>query len=110
MRSSTFFAAQKDLLLAAEDVDNESMMRAVADLRVARNTIPRSKYVTAVGTSDGAYQQRSGKPGEEFSRYCFAAAVLAETGKVVSYGVACNSCATCTLLDNMLLSNEISKE
>ena len=59
MRSSTFFAAQNEFLLAAEDVANESMLRAVEDLRVARNTIQGSEYVTAVGTLDGAYQQRS---------------------------------------------------
>ena len=67
-------------------------------LRTLQNTVPSSKYVATVGSSDGAYQQRSGKSGGGFSRYCFAAAVIAETGKVVAYNVACNSCNICSIL------------
>ena len=35
---------------------------------------------------------RSGKSGGRFSRYCFASAISVDSGKVLSYEVACNSC------------------
>ena len=44
------------------------------------------------------------------SRYFFAAAITAETGKVLSYGVACNSCAFCNGRDNKLRESVISRE
>ena len=44
---------------------------------------------------DGAYQKRTGKGGGGFARYCFASAISIETGKVLSFEVACNGCRYC---------------
>ena len=35
------------------------------------------------------------KKGGGFSRYCIACAISVETGKVLSYEIACNSCKLC---------------
>ena len=82
----------------------------VNQLRAMRCVDESCQYVHIVGTFDGAYQQRSGKSGGGFSRYCFASAIAAETGKVLSYGVACNSCALCNTLDNKLRDSELDLE
>ena len=58
----------------------------------------------------GTYQQRSGKSGGVFSRYYFANAIIAETGNLVSYGVACNSCSYCVRLNNKLRDSLITLE
>ena len=94
-----FTLAQADLLLVAKAVAEESMLMAVNHPRGIHSVDSASQYVEVIGTFDGEYQQRSGKSGEGFSRYCFAAAISAETGKVLSYGVACNSCAYCKAMD-----------
>ena len=36
-----------------------------------------------------------GESGGGFSRYCIACAISVETGKVLSYEIACNSCKLC---------------
>ena len=108
--SRNFGLAQADILVAARVVADESMKFAVEELRLLHKTPSSSQYVTAIGTFDGAYQQRSGKSGGGFSRYCFAAAIIAETGKVVSYGVACNSCSYCVTLKNKLRDSLITLE
>ena len=105
-----FTMAQTDLLLVAKAVAEDSMLKAVNQLRAIHSVDSTSKYVKIIGTFDGAYQQRSGKSGGGFSRYCFAAAISAETGKVLSYGVACNSCAYCNAMDNQLRDSQISPE
>ena len=110
MASKTFSIAQANLLIAAEEVARESMDLARDEMRLFLNTDPSTQYVSTVGSYDGAYQQRSGKSGGGFSRYCFAAAVIADTGKVVAYDVACNSCNICSMLANKLQRTQISKE
>ena len=110
LTSRNFGLVQAEVLKAAKSVAEESMLMAVAELRLLYNTPSNSKNITTVGTFDGAYQQRSGKSGGGFSRYCFAAAIIAETGKVVSYGVACNSCAFCTETNNQLRDSIITTE
>ena len=110
MSKRNFTVAQSDLLVAARVVANESMEMAVNQLRVLHSVDISSQYVEVIGTFDGAYQQRSGKSGGGFSRYCFAAAISAETGKVLSYDVACNSCAYCSTLDNKLRDSVIPLE
>ena len=86
------------------------MINARDQIRSIQNADKTTEYVTTVGTFDGAYQQRSGKSGSGFSRSCFAAAITAETGKVISYEVGCNSCAVCTRINDRYLSNSIKKE
>ena len=49
-------------------------------------------------------------PVEVFLAYCFASAIAAETGKALSYGVACNSCGYCNTIANQLRDNVISPE
>ena len=107
---SNFTLAQADLLVAAKVVAEQSMNIAVNQLRAIHNVVAGCQYVEVVGTFDGAYQQRSGKAGGGFSRYCFAAAIAAQTGKVLSYGVACNSCALCNSLGSKLRESVISDE
>ena len=86
------------------------MLNARDQLRSVLNTDASSDLVTTIGTFDGAYQQRSGKSGGGFSRYCFAAAIIAQTGKVISYNIGCNSCAVCSRINNRYLSNSITQE
>ena len=107
---STFICVQADILAAAKVVAEDSMASAVNQLRAIHSVDASCPLVEVVGTFDGAYQQRSGKAGGGFSRYCFAAAIAAETGRVVSYGVACNSCAFCSSMDNRLRDSVISRE
>ena len=38
---------------------------------------------------------RTGKSGRGFSRYCFAAAISISTAKMITYGIASNSCKLC---------------
>ena len=110
MTSRNFLLLQAIILIAAKLVAEESMDKARDELRAIRQLDPSTKYVTAVGTFDGAYQQRTWKSGGGFSRYCFAAAIIAGTGKVVSYGVAFNSCSLCNILGNRLKREQISIE
>ena len=110
MTSRNFLLVQDNILIAAKPVAEESMDKARDELRAIRQLDPSTKYVTAVGTFNGAYQQRSRKSGGGFSRYCFAAAIIAETGKVVSYGVAFNTCSLCNILGNRLKREQISIE
>ena len=107
---SNFTLSQADLLVVAKVVAEQSMNIAVNQLRAIHNVVAGCQYVEVVGTFDGAYQQRSGKAGGGFSRYCFAAAIAAQTGKVLSYGVACNSCALCNSLGSKLRESVISDE
>ena len=80
MTSRNFLIVQSNILVAAKHIANESMDRARDELRALRQLDSATRYVTAVGTFDGAYLQRSGKSGGGFSRYCFAAAIIADTG------------------------------
>ena len=85
---STFGIAQTNILVAAEATAVESMENARDELRTVLHTDPSSQHVTTIGTFDGAYQQRTGKSGGGFSRYCFAAAIIAQTGKIIAYDIA----------------------
>ena len=59
---------------------------------------------------DGAYQKRGGKSGGEFARYCFAAAISVQTGKVLTYEIACSSCRLCVEKQQALKGQRISLE
>ena len=107
LTSRNFGIVQADILLAAELVADESMLMARDNHRALRGIDASEQYVTTVSTFDGAYQQRSGKSGGGFARYAFAACIIAETGKVVSYGIACNSRAFCTRTNNRYRNKEI---
>ena len=44
------------------------------------------------------------------ARYCFAAAISVETGKVLTYEIACNSCRLCVEKQQALKEKRISLE
>ena len=54
-----------------------------------------SEFLEVTVSYDGAYQKRGGKSGCGFSRYCVVCAISVETGKVLKYEIACNSCKMC---------------
>ena len=107
LASRNFGIVQSELLLVAEFVAEESMLKARDNLRTLHGTDSSEDYVTTVGKFDGAYQQRSGKSGGGFSRCAYSACIIAETGKVISYGIACNSCTVCTRINNRFPNNAI---
>ena len=108
--SRNFRIVQADILVAANATAIESMLNARDQIRSIMNIDATCEFVSTVGTFDGAYQQRSGKSGGGFSRYCFAAAIIAQTGKVISYYIGCNSCAMCTRINNRYLCQSITQE
>ena len=107
---SSFQRIQQDLLIASEYVANKSMMKAKTELEAIFGTNPVTNRVHAVVSYDGAYQIRSKKGGGGFSPYCFASAISCETGKVVAYDVACNTCRQCNLYARKLRQNELNAE
>ena len=69
-------------------------MRAALELRKKHHTSD-SEFLEVTVSYDGAYQKRGGKSGCGFFRYCVACAISVETGKVLNYEIACNSCKKC---------------
>ena len=69
-------------------------MGAALELRKKHNTAD-SEFLEVTVSYNGAYQKRGGKAGGGLSRYCIACAISVETGKVLSYEIACNSCRLC---------------
>ena len=108
--AASFLNIQKDLLIASEYVANNSMLKAKNGLETILGINPLTKCVHAVVSYDGAYQIRSKKGGGGYSPYCFASAISVDTGKVVAYDVACNSCRTCNKNARKLRENEMSEE
>ena len=106
----TFSEAQRDIIIAAHFTAEMSMHNAVRELRLLQRLRNNEEYLKTIVSYDGAYQQRSGKSGGGFSRYCFAAAISVHTGKVISYGIACNSCSQCSEYSNMSRAQKISME
>ena len=106
----TYVEAERELIVAAEYIAEKSMKRAVNELKSHAECQFDGKYVHAIASYDGSYQQRSGKSGGGFSRYCFAAAISANTGKVLSYGIASNSCKLCNEYENLLMTGQITKK
>ena len=86
------------------------MKRAVKELQTHADCQFDGKYVQAIASYDGSYQQRSRKSGGGFSRYCFATAISANTGKVLSYGIASNSCKLCNEYENLLMTGQITEK
>ena len=93
--SSTFSDVEVDILTAAESIANRCMDNARLELEHILGLNVSTGLVHAVGSFDGAYQQRSGKAGGGFSRYCFASVISSQTSKVLAYEVACNNCSIC---------------
>ena len=107
--SSVFTAAQRDILIAAQYVANNSMDNATKELSLMHSTDQTEDLLKTIVSFDGSYQQRPGKSGGGFSRYCFGAAISVETAKVLSYDVACNSCSHCTRHENLFRSKAITE-
>ena len=71
------------------------MDRARIELESIQKLVSSNNRIHCVASYDGAYQLRSGKSGGGFSWYCFSSAISVDSGKVLSYDVACNSCPVC---------------
>ena len=87
-----FPRTQRDILIGAEQVAIESMNKAKIELETMYNLPFSNSRVHCVASYDGVYQARSGKSRGSFSRYCFSSAISVDSGKVLSYDIACNSC------------------
>ena len=106
----SFQAIQQDLLIASEYAANSCMIRAKNGLGTILGINPLTNCVHAVVSYDGAYQIRSKKGGGGYSPYCFASAISVETGKVLAYDVACNTCRQCNLHANKLRDHEMTED
>ena len=89
-----FRSAQRDILVGTEQVSRESMDRARMEESIYK-LVSSNNDVHCVISYDGTYQLRSGKSRAGFSRYCFSSAISIDSGKFLSYDVACNSCPRC---------------
>ena len=107
---SSFFRIQRELLVACEYIANQTMQSAKIELEVMHGTNSITNCVHAVASYDGAYQIRSKKGGGGYSPYCFASAISVDTGKVLAYDVACNSCRQCNMYASKLRENKITEE
>ena len=94
LSNRAFYKTQAYLSKVATDVAQASCFRAALELREKHNTA-ECDFLEVTVSYDGAYQKRGGKSGGGFSRYCIACAISVETGKVLSYEIACNSCKLC---------------
>ena len=103
-------SVQNDIVTAAEFVAIQSMETARNDLIVFHQADLPDGYVSTVASFDGAYQMRSGKAGGGFSRFCFGAAISVTIAKVVSYGIASNSCSLCTQYQNKKRAQIITED
>ena len=86
------------------------MDRERGELRGFHETALPESYLKTIVSIDGAYQMRSGKSGGGFPRYCNGAAISVHTAKVVSYGIASDSCKLCTQYLNKRRDGNISEE
>ena len=106
---SHFSSAQRDILVGAEQVARESMVRAKMELESIYKLVFSNNNIHYVASYDGAYQLRSGKSGGGFSRYCFSSAISVDSGKALSYDVASNSCPGCNEFELKLNKKQISE-
>ena len=106
----TFTEVQRDLIVAAKKIANDTMDCARDEIRLLQNTPLDEQYVRTVISFDGAYQMRTGKSGGGFSRYCFAAAISVSTAKVITYGIASNSCKLCVEYQSRKRTGAISSD
>ena len=94
LSNRAFYKAQAYLSKVSMDVAQASCMRAALEVREKHNTAD-SEFLEVTVSYDGAYQKKGGKSGGGFFRYCVACAISVETGKVLNYEIACNSCKLC---------------
>ena len=104
-----FTSAQRDIQVGVEQVARESIDRARIKLDSLFKPVSSNNRVHCVASYDGAYQLRSGKSGGGFSKYCFSSAISIDSGKVLSYDVASNSCPCCNELEIKLNRKQISE-
>ena len=104
-----YSSAKRDILVGAKQVARESMDRARIELASIYKLVSSNNHIHCVASYDGAYQLRSGKSGGGFSRYCFSSAISVDSGKVLSYDVACNSCPGCNEFQLKLNKKQISE-
>ena len=84
----SFLQAQKYLSKVCTEIAVRSCNRAFEELRRLHNT-PGEEFLEIAVSYDGAYQKREGRSGGGFARYCFSAAIPVQTGKVLTYEIAC---------------------
>ena len=80
---TNFSKTNRDLLVAVEHIANESMQKAIVQLRELNGLMP-DVMVHIIVSYDGAYQKRSSKMGGGFSRFCFVSIIDMSTGQVSS--------------------------
>lgn len=108
--ASVFQDAQKSILIATEQLAIKSMEIARSDLAGFLGVSTSEKYINAVASYDGAYQQRAGTSGGGHSRYCFSSCDSVNIAKVLSYEVSCNSCSQCSKYENKLSDEKITSD
>ena len=86
------------------------MDNARDEIRLLQDTHLYDPFVRTVISFDGAYQMRTGKTGCGFGRYWFAAAISISTAKVITYGIASNSCKLCAEYESQKRTDAISPE
>ena len=91
-----YSSAQRDILVGIEQVARESMDRARIEIESIYKLVSSNNRIHCVASYDGAYQLRSRKSGGGLSRYCFSSAISVDSGKVLSYDVACNISHCCS--------------
>ena len=87
----------------------ESMDRARIELESIYKLVSSNNHIHCIASYDGAYQIISGKFGGGFSRICFSSAIYVDSGKVLSYDVARNSCPGCNEFQLKLNKKQISE-
>ena len=105
--SNVFNETLRSIAIAAEEIAHCSMERARDSLKTLLDIDSSVTQFKAIASYDGSYQQRGGKAGGGHSRYCFAAAISTDNKRVLSYGIACNSCSLCTEYGNRLRDGKI---
>ena len=83
--------------------------RAAKELRESCN-IPENDIMQVEVSYDGAYQRRGGSKGGGHPRYCFASAISIDSGKVLDFEIACNSCRLCTEKQQALRNSRITRK
>ena len=109
LATHSFSNAQNHLAKVSKEIAERSCDRAAKQLRDKFCTCD-DEFLEAIVSYDGAYQRRGGKHSGGFSRYCFSSVISLETGKVLSYEVACNSCKYCVEKQQVLKFKNITVE
>ena len=104
-----FYEIQSYVSEVATKVARDSCKRACNELR-RKFDVPENTMLEVEVSYDGAYQRRGGSKGGGHSRYCFASAISTESGKVLDFEIACNSCRQCTEKQQALRNGRVTRD